>query len=403
LGAFRTRLDTLPLWRGGDEALRPAAALALPAELSALLGEPWQGLLPAEGVLFELDCNEAASLQGFFSFRAAVSFLDEQVRTQARFGLALGEQRPLLASLERVARLCGRTPSEGFGRVGVDAGGLLTSAELYDADPDERRLVAGLALERRLAHPALVALTPAGTFAPLPPARLLEALAPGLRERGSIDDGAFDVERRAALYRWVERRGAAVEADEQARGLLGKLHAFAAEGGARRCPRELLAAPAFAELDLPGRSAGEVPPPVQAWLARVYRLDDAALGPLVDALLEGIARAAGPAEPAAPATPGASVDRERAWRLALALAEALTPPPGARPDEHEARVERALRAQRASRRLRVEAGDGAFVRPRALLLASPGQRVLLARFHPEPPPALAERPGREALAPLVRR
>jgi hypothetical protein len=418
LGPFRAQLDALPLWCAGDGMLRPASALALPEALDALLGEPWQGLLPVEGVLDARACAEAEALRGFFSFRPALAFVAEQVKAQARLGRALAEQRPLLASIERVARLRPQVPAEGAWRVGVDATHALTSAELWEADAEERLLAAGLALESRLAHPAFVAALPAGVFAPLPPVRLLEALAPALRERGSVDDGTFDAEPRAAFYRWLERRGAAVEADEQARGLLGKLHAFATEGGARRCPRELLAAPALEALELPGRPAAEVPPSVRAWLARVYRLDDAALGPLVDALLDAIARAAGAAKPdegdelgdagAARATgqlghvdaPG---DRERASRLTLALADALTPPPGARPEEHEARVERALRAQRASRRLRVEAQDGSFVRPRALLLALPDHRALLSRFHPSPPPALAERLGHEALGPLLLR
>ncbi|HEU4404875.1 MAG TPA: transglutaminase domain-containing protein [Polyangiaceae bacterium] len=391
LEPFRSRLDARPLWRGGDGALRPASSLALPDELAELLGEPWEGLLPAEGVLDPRERSEAEALRAFFSFRPALAFVAEQVRAQARFGRTLGEQPPLLGRAERVATLRARSQGADPLRVGVDATGALTSAELWDADADEQLLAAGLALETRLAHPALVAALPPGTFAPLPPARLLEALAPALRERGSIDDGRFDEGRRAALYRWLERRSAAVEADEQARGLLGKLHAFATEDGGRRCPRELLAAPSFEALGLPGRPAPEVPAAVRAWLARAYRLDDAALGPLLDALLDA---AAGAAE---------SGDGGRAARLARALSDALTPPPGARPDEHEARVERALRAQRASRRLRVPTGDGAFVRPRALLLAPPEERSLIDRFHPSPPPAPAPHLEPDALAPLLRR
>jgi transglutaminase superfamily protein len=403
LGPFRALLDARPLWRGGDGALRPATSLTLPEELSALLGEPFEGLLLDDQVLCPPDRAEAAALRDFFSFRPALALVAEQVQAQARFGRSLAEQRPLLTTVDRVARL--RTLAQGTApsragtnasgaptlRVGVDATGALTSAELFAADPDERRLATGLALEKRLAHPDLIAALPTAAFAPLPPVRLLEALAPALRERGSADDGTFDADRRAALYRWIERRSAAIEADEQARGLLGKLHAFAAEGGARRCPRELLASPAFDDLALPGRPAAEVPPPVRAWLARVYRLDDAALGPLVDALLDATAHAAEHA------------NRSRASLLARTLADALTPPTGARPDDHEARIERALRTQRASRRLRVEADDGTFVRPRALLLAPPEHRALLLRFHPSPPPAPAEHPGHEALVPLLRR
>ncbi len=391
LEPFRAAIDALPLWAGGDGVLRTARAIVLPAELFVLLGELWAGLLPDGGVLCPSDVADAEALRGFFSFRPALAFVAEQARAQARFGRALGEQPPLLASVERVARLRALASGGDPLRVGVDAAGALTSAELWAADPDELFLAAGLALEQRLAHPAFAAASPAGALKPLPPARLLEALAPALRERGPIDDGAFDAERRASFYRWLGRRFDAIEADEQARGLLGKLHVFAAEGGARRCPRELLAAPAFEPLGLPGRPAAEVPPPVRAWLARVYRLDDASLGPLVDALLDAAARAA------------ERGDAARASLLARALADALTPPPGARSEEHEARVERVLRAQRASRRLRVEAADGTFVRPRALLLAPPEQRALLPSFHPSPPPAPADRPGHEALAPLLLR
>lgn len=390
LEPFRRQLDARPLWRGGDETLRPAPELAIPDELSKLLGEPWEGLLPGEGVLHPQECAEAEALPHIFAFRPGVEFVSEQVKAQARLGQPLSEQVPLLSTAGRLARLRALTPEAGPLRVGVDGAGLLTSAELWQADADEWQLAAGLTLEHRLAHPALVSALPPGTLAPLPPVRLLDALAPTLRERGSIDDGAIDAERRATFYRWLERHGGVVEADEQARGLLGKLHAFATEDGARRCPRELLSAPALEALELPGRPAAEVPAAVRAWLARVYRLDDAALGPLVDALLDATARAA------------ELGDGERASLLAKALADALTPPPGARPDEHEARVERALRAQRASRRLRVEAHDGSFVRPRALLLAPPEQRALLRGFHPSPPPALAERSGFETLVPLLR-
>ncbi|HRI18552.1 MAG TPA: ClC family H(+)/Cl(-) exchange transporter [Burkholderiaceae bacterium] len=123
-----------------------------------------------------------------------------------------------------------------------------------------------------------------------------------------------------------------------------------------------------------GRPEAAVPGALRAWLGRVYRLDGVSLGRLVDALLGAIeaARAVG--------------DGPLALARTQALARALTVPEGREQEGHEARVEQALRAQKAARRLRIETAAGEWERARELLVASPERAELIHTFHATPPP-----------------
>ena len=372
----REQLGRARLWPVRSGGLRPAVEVLRASALRAALGELQEGAAgvdDAEGLLRAAadrllvpEAEEAASLlAGTLPFLDAETWLLTRAREVARLGEPLAAQEPPLDRLSRLLLL-----SRKGGPWGLDARGSLVADPLVAAAEDELLLARGLPLAERLAHPTWAALA---TLGKLPARRLVEALAARSRE----PDAAvfFDPERRVALYAWLLRRREEIEADELTWGALGKAALIGDEEGELRAPRELLVAeiPALEGL-VAGRPEPAVPGALRAWLGRVYRLDGTALGRLVDALLVAIeaARTLG--------------DGPLALARTQALARALSVPEGREQEGHEARVEQALRAQKAARRLRVETSAGGWERARELLVASPERAALVHTFHTTPPP-----------------
>lgn len=372
----REQLGRARLWPVRSGGFRPSVEVLRASALQAALGEQEASTTGAEGEdgllrgaaehLLLPEAEAAASLlAGVLPFLDAEVWLLARAREVARLGEPLTAQEPPLDRLSRLLLL-----SRKGGPWGLDARGSLVADPLVAAGEDELLLARGLPLAERLAHPTWAALAALGK---LPARRLVEALAARSRE----PDAAvfFDPERRGALYAWLLRRREEIEADELAWGALGKAALIGDEEGKLRAPRELLVAeiPALEGL-VAGRPEAAVPGALRAWLGRVYRLDGASLGRLVDALLGAIeaARAVG--------------DGPLALARTQALARALTVPEGREQEGHEARVEQALRAQKAARRLRIETAAGEWERARELLVASPERAELIYTFHATPPP-----------------
>jgi hypothetical protein len=382
--SYRERLARLPLWRDREGSWCTPERLVHPEALDALLGAPSLALLPGvPSLLHPEDLADAAALAPLLQFRPPIDLLDEALRSLARPGLPLDQQPPLLSSLAHIRNLhtIAATHRITGWPLGVDATGALSAERLFGASEGERRLLAGSPLLRRVAWPGwheALGLHPE----PLPPVRLLEALPAAWREGG---EGAVDDEAQQALFRWIEEREGELERDMQARGLLGKLAVFPTREGELRTARRLLLVPGLEGLSLPGRPAPGLPQALLSLLARLFRLEEGALGALLDALLDACHEAA------------ERSDIETLRRLNLALVAALG---GPGEPEQEARVDRLLRHHRVARRLRVVSGEGTSHKARQLLHGPVERHRLVQIFHTDAPPRYE---GPEELISLLER
>jgi hypothetical protein len=312
----------------------------------------------------------------------------------ARPGAPLEAQAPLLgsrAALWRLAALAvaARTPEALRGLpLGVDARGALAAAPLWRADEATRALLAGTALEAKLADEGWAAGAPAALAPRLAAGRAVEAILQRLR--GAEAQGApaplADPGARAALYAWIEAHADEIDADPSALGALGNAAWVWTQDGAPRAPRALLlAAQALPDgLGLEAYSPSEaVPPGLRRWLQGRYgEMGAESLRRLGAALVEAHQRAQ------------SQGDAARSAALWAALAAAHDAPRRS-PEALEA-VARGLRLHK----LRVQTDRGDFERPPKLLAPDPEARALLEGFLRAPPPCLGDiyqDPGARAL------
>ncbi|MCB9537384.1 MAG: transglutaminase domain-containing protein [Myxococcales bacterium] len=294
----------------------------------------------------------------------------------------------------------------------MDAAGRLVAPPLFEADDDARVMLAGLPLAARLAdaawaegaravdpklappldvrRAALALAEAAGDAGPADAAASAATVAgpergdaPGVGAAGadgSTPAAAFaDPVRRDALYRWWARHAGEIEADEHARGALGKAALIETAGGWLRAPRELVLDPDVPDLGLDLEPSARVPAALVAHLRRAWRLDRARLAAVVEPLLEAH-RAAEQAG-----------DGERSAELLAGLAGLL----GDGLDEAAGRF-------KLRKRLRAEADDGTWLRPKALLVTPDGAEAdAVAGFLSDPPRQAHGRYGARARAVLV--
>ncbi len=439
-------LSALPVWPARDGALRAAREL-----LATLEGPLAAAGVPDAEVLDPAAEAEAAALGDRLAFRDPAAAVRARVRDEAKVGASLVAQPPWLSDVPAVlAALAVAGASEGL-PLAVDAAGRLAAPPLFDADDDARAMLAGLPLAARLADPTWAEgarAIDAGLAPPLDVRRAALALAEAAGEAGPLGvvsagprdvarpgdagrvggsageaaiigvDGAgqapvgvpssgapaggaeravgaaaggslsgasaplapfSEPARRGALYRWWARHAGEIEADEHARGALGKAALIETAGGWLRAPRELVLDPDVPDLGLDLEPSPRVPAALVEHLRRAWRLDRARLAAVVEPLLEAH-RAAEQVE-----------DGERSAELLAGLAGLV----GDGLDEAAARF-------KLRKRLRAEADDGTWLRPKALLVTPDGAEAdAVAGFLSDPPRQAHARYGPRARAVLV--
>jgi Transglutaminase-like superfamily len=393
-GASRSaRLSALAIWPSTDGLLLPARQLLLGADLLHVLGEGWQELLQAGRKLTVLAAGEeeeAQALAGLLSFQDPITVVLGRIAEEARAGEPLGDQPVFMNTVQRLLRLLRAVvlhPELGAQAstlpLSLDAAGRLAQGPLCGAGDDARALLRGLPLFDKLADPAWwsearrldESLTPT-----LTPRRVLGALADACREpletrRCTAPPGLDQPDQRRRLYRWILAHQDEIAADDQSLGLLGRACVVASVGGVLRAPRELLLQPDLPELGIDWNAAGEVPPELSRWFERVFQLEEHNLHRLLEYLLQAHDEAV------------ARSDGGRSFELLRFLVRSLRAAGG----DLGGAVERLPRRFKLRRRLRVEAADGSFRRPRSLTAIPPQHRELIERFCLAPPLRVADR------------
>lgn len=362
------RISALPLWPS-DGRFVPATAVVPPGRLGALAG------LPVGALAAQVDpsaAEQADRLADALDFASVGALLAERVAAEAVAGEPLDAQAPWLSSVEAVAAVRRALVAEGQAMdalpLRVDLDGRLVVGPLFDASRDVRHLAARLPIRARITH----ADDPGG--APLPTRWLLSDLADAQREAGPIDDHPVLAEQsaRRALYRWIEAVADEIEADEQARGQLGRAPVWPTTGGTLRAARELmpvddpLADDAAVDPALDWVPADEIPAEVRRRLRGWFRLDARRLRTAVEHLVDAHRQIDDPA---------------RSARLLTLLARLLTAA-----ESEEAPLDALVARFKLHRRLKVADADGRFDRPKALLAPTQAaQAERIALFHPDPP------------------
>ncbi|MCB9546033.1 MAG: hypothetical protein H6706_09290 [Myxococcales bacterium] len=380
--AWDSALADLAVWPHQDGGHARASALVRPSALrgSALLGVVE---VPPAGLLEHRAEADADALASVLRFRSPVSLLLEKLAEEARPGEPLAEQPPWLQTPGQVGRLlvvAMEEPGLDPARLPltVDAQGCLCRGARFEATFDELATVARTPLVVRLADPtwAAVARGVAPALAPRLPVRSwLEALAEHATSPVPAETHPTfaDPEARHALYRAVLARAEVIGADEAARAALGRACVLPTPDGLLRPANALLFEPGLPDLDLSWNPTAELPEALRALFKDLYSLEKTRLHTLVDHVLEGLQMADG--------------DGERQATLLAFLARTLRV-------EADRPAHAAEQAQRfkLGRRIRVQALDGAFHRPKAVLVpARDDLATTLAGFLPAPPPILHPR------------
>ncbi len=377
-----SRLARLPMWPTRAGRIVASTEVVRGSQLADALGEGWQEAIAGGGELLDKSAEaDAKALAEWMAFRAPVDLLEARIRADARPGEPLAAQAPFLAEVSRVARLLAVVAGEGVERalglpLSVDPGARLVAGRLFAATAEEIELCRGLPLFDALADPAWAAqaapLSP--NFAPrLPARRIAQALAEAAPEPRALRGHPLlaSPERRELVYRWLLTRAPEIERDDQARGVLGRACVIASAGGFGRSAPELLFDSGLPDLGIDWNPAAEVPERLAAWLARVFDVEEKRLATLGEHLLSRH-------EEAIAAGDVALSDEIIGFLARLAVREG---------EEMQA-LPRRLKLHR---RLKVQADDGSFLRPRDLLAPSDDRWEMIAACCAEPPRRVASR------------
>ncbi|MFH2009584.1 MAG: transglutaminase domain-containing protein [bacterium] len=381
------RLEGLAIWLTMGGSLRPASRVIRGASLEQMLGPDWAELLDEAArhrLLAPEAESEAAGLEGLVAFRPPTELLLERLKDVVP-GAPLESQPPFVNTQEKLLRVVdvlrqGLEPEVlSHLPVLIDASGHLTHGPLFSATREEISLARGLPIHARLADPGWA--TPARALVPnllpeLPPRRLIADLAALSRDIRPVEEHPLlaDPVRRETLYAWLLERRDEISADGQAFGPLAHASVIATRGGTLRAPGQLLLDPGLADVFTDWTPAQEVPPALVQWLRSSFLLADQQQDQLVEYLLEAHLEAV------------SEQDGPRSAELLGHLARALRVP--ADPD---AAREALPRRYKLHRRLRVEADDGHFARPRTLLAMGAGTWELVTACCAQPPSRVSAR------------
>jgi len=383
--SLRNEVSSLAMWpcRG---KLVPATAVVPGRSFDALLetvGLNRASLEDADLLLIDSSAeDEAQTLGAALDFASPIHLLANVVRDTARVDEPLRSQKPLLADLERVARLAAALAQEhpaGWSLpISVNVEENLVARELVLATEDEVRASQGLPLREDLAHVTwskIVSETSTATLPPLGTRRLLDAMREVSGEAGPAENHATlaTAEARNAFYRWLLAQADCISNDEQSLGLLGKSAVILSEKGVLRGPRELLFDASLPDLGIDWNPAREIPEPLQEWLRSTYRPASKQLRPIVDHMLEAIDDAVD------------GGDRAKIAAILEHLATLL------RAGHETNELEELAKRFKLRKRLRVETEDGQFEFARRLLAAEPLDADLVPRFSLAPPPSAAHK------------
>ena len=353
-------LDALPIWptaaggyAGASRLIRPRALRE--SDLVGIIEVPPEGLLDASA---EPDADQVV---GRITFRTPISLLLGRLNAEARLGEPLRDQPPWLASPGQVGRLLAAAatdPTVDPARLplAVDAHRCLVAGPRLEATYDEIATVARTPLMARLAEPtwAVVARQVEPALAPRLSVRSwLEALAEHTTLAIPVEAHPTfaDPEARQALYRAVMARADVIAADEAARAALGRSCVLPTPDGLLRSPNTLLFEPGPPGLELAWNPTDEVPEALCQWLRLLFALEKKRLHTLVEHVLTTHQAAA------------EAGDGPQSAALLGFLARALR----VEPDRMPAAQEVAERFK-LGRRLRIQAVDGTFHRPKLLFV-----------------------------------
>lgn len=401
----RARLSALALWPSAGGLMLPAGDIVRGRALGRLmtswniddnLAEStalWRSTLGFDGadvaVLAEDSEDDAEIFASVVTFRDPMATLASGIDEIARIDRPLTEQPVLLTTPERVAELfvalrqhalANGDPDATWRRpLVVDAHGHLVRGRRHLADKRVLAFTRDLPMHADLADPEW--------------ARVIAERCPGLLYRSSIrqvlaalaDAGRTpkrpveyphirDIEARSALYAWLLEHRDAIEADEQARGALGRACIIISEQGYLRAPRSLLLDRELPDLDIDWNAGHEVPESLCRWLRTIYAVDDKRLDPLMAHLLDAHERAIRERDGAR------SADILRVMARSLRIGEI---------DDDSASA--LIKRFKLRKRLRVEDSRGAYKRPRTLLAPAPACWQSIAIFAEQLPMRVSSR------------